>query len=94
MKKFLSEFELNGLNAQLKEHLQLISKYEGDIQNYDKTISDLTNDLKKKEKDLSYRKALQEENNLKILELTKQKNELVTKLPKEKITQSNKNIPL
>ena len=94
MKKFLSEFELNGLNAQLKEHLQLISKYEGDIQNCDKTISDLTNDLKKKEKDLSYRKALQEENNLKILELTKQKNELVTKLPKEKITQSNKNIPL
>ena len=93
-KTFELELELNELNAQLKEHLQLISKYEGYIQNCDKTIGDLTNDLKKKEKDLSYRKALEEENNIRILELTKQKNELVTKLPKEKITESNKNLPL
>lgn len=93
-KTFELELELNELNAQLKEHLQMISKFEGYIQTCDKTITDLTNDIKKKEKDLSYRKALEEENNIKIAELTKQKNELITKLPKEKLTESKKNLPL
>ena len=93
-KTFELELELNELNVQLKQHLQSISDLEGYIQTCDKTITDLTNDLKKKEKDLSYRKALEEENNVKIAELTKQKNELITKLPKEKLTESKKNIPL
>ena len=93
-KTFELELELNELNAQLKEHLQMISKFEGYIQTCDKTITDLTNDIKKKEKDLSYRKALEEENNIKIAELTKQKNELIAKLPKEKLTESKKNLPL
>ena len=48
-KTFELELELNELNAQLKEHLQMISKLEGYIQTCDKTITDLTNDIKKKE---------------------------------------------
>ena len=94
-KTFELELQLNELNAQLKEKIQMISKLEGFMQDYDKDITDLTAELKRKEKDLEYRKAQEEVNTIKIQELTKQKNDLIGKLPKEKIpSESNKNLPL
>ena len=92
-KKLELEMQVNELAVQLKEHLQVIAKFDGYMQDLDKTIGELTNELKRKEKDLNYRKAVEEENNLKIAELNKQKNELMSQLPKEKVgTQSNKSL--